>query len=298
MLGVCDAELGRNEEAVRILEPVFRSPPDAQRGRLAGLELQRPYKLLGEHAKADAVAEEMIRRYPDDPEILYDAAGLYTDRIYELLKRLVDVAPGSVWIHLAFAQSHESAKRYDAAIADYRNALRQNGQLRGVHFNLGRDLLLSGDSEQHRREALEEFNQELALNPQSANTEYEIGEVYRRQGKLEPAREHFSTALEYSADFEDAQIGLARVLMGLNRPQEALDHLTVAVRLNARNEVSHFLLSKVYRSLGDTSRQQKEIALFQQYRAHSGDSMLELPPQATTPQITRQSLDSEASSLP
>jgi tetratricopeptide (TPR) repeat protein len=141
MLGVCDAELGRNEDAVRILEPVFRSPPDAERGRLVGLELQRPYALLGEHAKADAVAEEMIRRYPDDPEILYDAAGPYTERIYELLKRLVDVAPGSVWLHLAFAQSHESAKRYDAAIEDYRNALRLNRQLRGVHFNLGRDLL-------------------------------------------------------------------------------------------------------------------------------------------------------------
>ena len=144
---------------------------------------------------------------------------------------------------------------------------------------------------------LEEFNQEIALNPQSANTEYEIGEVYRREGKLEPAREHFSTALEYSADFEDAQIGLARVLITLNRPQEALAHLSVAVRLNARNEVSHFLLSEVYRSLGDTSRQAKEIGLFQQYRAHPGDAMLE-PPQATTPQITRQSLGSEASSLP
>jgi tetratricopeptide (TPR) repeat protein len=300
MLGICFAELSRNAEAVSILEPAFRSPPNPQIGRLIGIELQRAYALLGQHAKADDVTNELMRRYPDDAEILYDSARLYSEQTSELLKRLVEVAPNSVWVHLAFAQVHESGKHYDYAVSDYRNALRIDPQLRGGHFNIGRDLLLSGETELHRKQALKEFEQELALNPQNPNAEYELGEIYRRAGQLQQALEHFSKAVEYSPDFEDGQIGLGRTLIGLDKPREALPHLLEAVRLNPHNEVSHFLLARVYKLLQDKLNEDREMTLFQKYRIRTPatGSVLELPPEVTTPQITKQTLGSEASSQP
>src|SRR2546430_16607868 len=46
MLGLCYAELGRNQQAIAILASAFRHPSDKQMGRLIGLDLQRTYESL------------------------------------------------------------------------------------------------------------------------------------------------------------------------------------------------------------------------------------------------------------
>ncbi len=298
-LGICFAELGRNEAAVSILEPAFHSPPNSQVGRLIGLELHRALASLGQYLKADAVADELTRRYPDDPEILYNASRFYTERALRFSKRLFDVAPNSVWMHLTLAQVYEAEKHYDVAVAEYRTALKMDPQLRGVHFDLGRALLLNGGyAEKNETEALQEFEQELALNPQSANAEYETGEIYRRGGRLTQAREHFLKAVEYSADLENAQIGLARALMNLGDPGQALPHLLRAVHLNPANEVSHFLLARVYQSLGDSPNERKEMALFQKYHRPLSEARLQSPLEVTASETTKQTLDSDAPAPP
>jgi tetratricopeptide (TPR) repeat protein len=93
MLGICYAELGRHEEAVPLLEPAFRQPPNSQIGRLIGLELQRAYSGLQQDAKAGAVSDELVDRYPSDPEILYHASRLHGDRALQLMYRLLKVDP-------------------------------------------------------------------------------------------------------------------------------------------------------------------------------------------------------------
>jgi tetratricopeptide (TPR) repeat protein len=303
MLGICFAETGRNQEAVSILEPAFKSPPNPQVGRLMGLELHRAYALLGQNLRADATVEELLRRYPDDAEILYNASRFHTDRALKLSRRLFDVAPESVWMHLTLAQVHEAEKHYDVAIAEYRTALKMDPQLHGAHFDLGRALLLKGGStENYEHEAFQEFEQELALNPKSADAEYEIGEIYRRRGQLDDARDHFSKAVQYLAEFENAQIGLAKTLMSLNEPRQALPHLLQAVHINSRNEVSHFLLARVYQSLGDSPDQQKEMALYQKYhvRAYSAGSSAgpKATPDVSNSETTNQTLDSDTPVAP
>lgn len=302
MLGICFAELGRNKQAVPILEPAFRDPPDSQIGRLIGLELQRAYAGLQQYGKADGVSDELLNRYPNDAEILYHASRLHGDRALQLMTRLVDVAPNSVWVQLAFAQVHESEKQYDSAITQYRIALRMDPRLPGVHFSLGRALLLNSKTEKSREEALREFEQELAIDPQNSNAEYEIGEIYRQQGQLEQAREHFLRAIQHHPEFEDADIALARILINLKKPREALPHLLAAIDVTPTNEVSHFLLATAYKSLGDSANHEKEMALFQKYhvRPYSAGSGVpeQLPPELATPPITKQTLDSNLPDQP
>ncbi len=299
MLGICLAELGRYREAVPILEPAFQHPTDNQVGRLTGLELQKAYTGLKQYAKASQVFDELLIRYPDDPEILYFASRLYADRADYTMQQLVAIAPRSVWVAQAKAAVRESLKEYDLAIIEYRNALRIDPRQPGVHYRLGRVLLLRSKDSQAREEALHEFEHELAIQPQSSDAEYEIGEIYRQRGELEQALEHFSRAVEYDPEFEDAQIALGRVLAHLERPQEALPHLLAAVRINPENEVSHYLLASVYRALGDTSNRQKETALFQKLHAVSPHTGLRPPPpELAAPEVTKQTLGSESVTQP
>jgi tetratricopeptide (TPR) repeat protein len=303
LLGMCDAELGHSKEALPILEPAFRHPPNNQIGRTIGLELVGAYSSLGDHIKALEVIEELLDRYPTDPELLYRASHVYGDRALQTMTRLVDVAKESPWKRMAFAEALETEKRYDLAIIEYRKVIGADPGIPNVYYQLGRALLLkSPDSEEAREEAIKEFQQALVLNPRNAAAEYEIGEIYRRRGQLEDAVDHFSKAVEIDPRVEDAQIALARTLIHLQKPEEALPHLRDAVQLNPKNEVAHFLLAGVYKSLGNTTDYQNEMTLFRKYhfqpdtdKAAGGE---EVPSALRTPEVTKQTLDSETAPQP
>ncbi len=298
MLGLCDAELGRNKEAVAILEPAFRHPPDKNMGRLVGLDLQRAYAGLGQYAKAVAVFDELLSRYPNDSEILFQASRLYAGRAYQTMTQLIQAEPDSVWVHYANAEVHESLQRYDLAIAEYRRVLETEPHLPGVHLRIGRALLRSSKDAKVADQALSEFRQELTIAPQSADAEYEIGEFYRLRSQFEESLEHFSKALRFQPDFEEAQIGLSRALLNLGKPREALAHLHEAVRLNPQNGVSHFLLASAYKALGETARYQSEMGLYQKYHGAGPRTGLRIPGASAAPHVTQQELDSEASPDP
>jgi len=298
LLGLCYAELGRNEEAVKILAPAFRHPPDASMGRLLGLGLQRTYAALKQYPKAAAVTDELVSRYPDDPEILFHASRLHADRAYQMMMQLIQAAPGSTWMHYATAEVHESQGHYDLAVAEYRRVLEMEPRLPGAHFRLGRALLLRSRDSKAMDDAQREFEEELAIAPQNSDAEYELGEIYREQGQFNLALERFSSAIRYHPEFEEAHIGLSRTLIHLGRPQEALPHLEQAVRLNPQNKVPHFLLGSVYKSIGDKARYQTEMTTFQKLHDAGSRAGRSLPTLAASSQVTQQTLGSETSTQP
>jgi len=285
MLGLCYAELGRNQQAVFILSPAFRRPSDKQMGRLLGLDLQRAYEGLHQHDRATAVADELLKRYPDDPEILFHSSRLYADRAYELMTQLMQVAPGSVWLHYATAEVHASLQRYDLAIVEYKNVLAMEPRMPGIHFRLGRAILEGSKEMNAVEQALHEFELELNLSPDNSDAEYEIGEIYRQRGEFESALAHFSKAVQHHPDFPQARIGLASTLISQGRSQEALGHLLEAVRVEPQNEVAHFRLASVYKALGDTANQQKEMAFFQKLHSARARNVLPLSGPSVTQQI-------------
>ena len=303
ILAICYAELGRAKEAVPILEPAFRRPPNKDIARTIGLALMSAYLSLDEHLKALEISEELVARYPNDPEMLYRASHLYGDRALQIMMRLAEIAPESPWKRMAFAEALEAGKHYDLAIIEYGKVIEADPRMPGVHYRLGKALLLKApESEQARDEAMKEFRQAIALDPRNAGAEYEMGEIFRRRGQPERAADHFSRAVEIDPNFEEAQIGLGRTLIDLQKAEAALPHLRAAIHLNPTNEVSHFLLAGAYKSLGDAADYKNETALFQKYhvRPYADESATEgqVPRAVTTPEATKQTLDSEGSKQP
>jgi tetratricopeptide (TPR) repeat protein len=293
LLAMSLSELGRFEEALPGLERGFKQVSDVRLRRAAGLQLQRAYTGLERDADAVNVALQLTRLYPKDPEILYHASRLHANYAYVTLRQLAQVAPESLWVHLAAGEASESQGQYDAALTEYRAALALDPNRPGIHFRLGRVLLALDERDKSGTatggEALKEFQQELQNDPTNANAAYEIAEIHRKAGDLGAARTFFETALKHYPDFVDALIGLGRSLVALQEPKLALQQLDKAIALDPLNEVAYYQLAQACRALGDTAAQQKALAKFEELRSASErgtpGSML------SRPEVTKQKID-------
>ena len=295
LLAMSLSELGKYEEALPVLTKAFSQSADPVLRRMAGLHLQRTYTGLGRDADAVDVALRLSRLYPDDPEVLYHSGRLFANFAYLQTIRLATVAPDSVWLHQAAGEANESQGLYDAAIREYRQVLTAAPRRPGIHFRIGRVLLQrsKGDASSAEMagdagEARKEFEAELALDPTNANAAYELAEMQRKMGELEPARTLFEQALSHYPTFEQALVGLGRTLVALGRPAEGLPYLQAALKGNPENEVAHYQAAQAYRALGNTADQEKELAEFNRLRSLAAKRAA-VP--ETKPEVTPQVLD-------
>jgi tetratricopeptide (TPR) repeat protein len=268
LLAMSLSELGQYREALPTLEKGFRSTDPPTR-RMCGLQLLRAYTGLQRDSQAVEVAMLLNKLYPDDPEILYQTGKIYGNYAFLTIRKLAEVAPASGWRHLAIAEASESKGAHDVAIGEYRAVLERYPNWPGLHYRLGRTLLarsLQTTSDEDTKAALEEFKQELQLDPTHANAAYEIGEIHRTTGQWDDARNYFEIALKYYPDFEDAQLAIANVLMSQQKPELALSHLQMAITLNRDNPVAWYRLAQVQARLGNNPEREKAFAEFQRLK--------------------------------
>jgi tetratricopeptide (TPR) repeat protein len=263
LLGMSLSELGRYAEALPRLEKCLRRSTDTEIKRMCGLELQRAYTGLKRDRNAVDVALELNRLYPDDPEILYQTGKIYGNFAFLTMWKLAQVAPNSVWRHLAAAEAQESQGSYDQAIQEYREVLRLEPGRSGIHYRIGRTLL-SRYWQRHlpddTAEAQKEFESELQSFPSNANAAYELGELHRRARQADEAEKYFGQAIEHYPDFAEAHLGLAAVLMEKKESEQALVHAQKAVAANPDNEVGWYRLAQIQKTLGNSAEQEKAIA--------------------------------------
>jgi len=294
LLAMSLSELGQYQEAIPALQRGFKRVSDPALRRASGLQLQRAYTALRQDDKAVEVALELTRLYPKDPEVLYHAGRLFGNYAYLSTVKLAEVAPESLWLHLAAGEANESQGRLEAAIGEYKEVLSLQPNRPGIHYRIGRVLLArpkqSTDDTVFEAEALKEFEQELQIDPTNANAAYEGGEIHRKSARFGRALELFSLAVKHDPDFEEALIALGRTLVSLGKADQALAPLHKAISLNAANEVAWFQLVQAQRALGHATEQQKALAEFQ--RLHELNARQAENSSLSRQEVTKQSLDS------
>jgi len=276
LLAMCLAELGQYKEALPGLRKGFGQAADVALRRLCGLQLQRTYDGLGQDDKAVEVALELTRLYKDDPEILYHSGRLISNYAYLLTMRLAKVAPASVWMHQASGEADESLRNYDAALVEYRAVLALAPSRPGIHYRIGRVYLAKArpplseaDAEAN---AAREFEQELHVDPTNADAAYELGELARKAGDLDKARDLSAAAVKHYPEFEEGLVGLGRVLVAQGKADLALAPLAKAVALDPESDVAYFQIYQAQRALGHAAEAQKAQDEFQRLRTRKREA--------------------------
>jgi tetratricopeptide (TPR) repeat protein len=265
LIAMSQAEMGEFKQALPALEETFRTAKDEPVKRMSGLQLERVYTALQRDDDAVKVAMELQRLFPSDPEVLYHNGRIFGNFAFLTMQKLATVAPDSIWRQQAAAEAYESQGSFDQAIATYRHILTLDPKHRGIHYRIGRCLRERERHSHHPEDlagAMEEFQQELKLNPDNANASYEIGELHRLAGENDAAKASFEAALKIYPDFPEANLGLATVLSSLGQPEKALPYLKVAIKNDPGDEASWYRLSLAERSLGHRTEQEAAMKEF------------------------------------
>lgn len=265
LLGMGERRMGQVEAARRDLEKAFPNLSDTKIRIETGMELVELYSRAGELDKAASTVTTLRKLDPMNSTVLYSAYRIYSDLADESLLSLSVVDPNSARMHQAMA--HELAKRGDTAkaIENYREALKVDPTLPGLHFELGELLSTLGTAE-GTREAESEYGAALRANPNDAQAETRLGEIALRANDLQKAAEHYSRALQLQPNDPEANVGLAKVWMSEDQLQKAEPLLQHALEVDPTNATAHYRLGTLYRQTGRAAEAKREIEDYQKYR--------------------------------
>lgn len=269
LLGSALSEQGRFDQALPHLERGFRQSGDSAVKRMCGLELIRAYSHLGRDAQAVEISLAMNQLYPNDPEVLYHTGRVYGNFAYEVMEKLHNTAPGSIWMLQAQGEANESRQAWEPAIVAFNHVLALDPKRPGIHYQLGRVYLgryRETRSAEDKAAAMREFAAELTVDSGNADAAYELGNIQAESGDLEAAGKQFALVLKREPDFEEALVGLAGVDLSTNKPEAAAALLEHATRLRPDDVVAWWRLAQADRAIGNKEGQMKALARFQKLR--------------------------------
>jgi tetratricopeptide (TPR) repeat protein len=99
----------------------------------------------------------------------------------------------------------------------------------------------------------------IKLNPADAESTYQLGVLYDRNGRTAEALPLLRRAFELRANYADPHYQIGRILLREGKPAEALKELEIARRLIPDQEAIRLALGRAYQALGRRAEAQAEF---------------------------------------
>ena len=266
LLAVCERRLGDTAAARTDFENVFPHLEDAKLKLEAGTELIQIYESAGDLDKAAQLVMTLRADNPTNVPLIYEAYRLHTKLAGEAMLALSLVDPESAEMHQVIG--HEALRYGDfpGAISQYREAIKMNPNLSGIHLELG-DALNNSTNPTIKSQAEAEYKLAVQLNPQDARALCRLAEVEVDHGDVDKAFADYTRAMQLAPTDIDVQLGLAKVLLMMHKPDSAQPILEKVLQLEPENEAAHYQLSRLYWQQGRKDDANREVDLYKKYKA-------------------------------
>jgi len=170
---------------------------------------------------------------PQDPpsEQLQYIINLYTQgQLQQALSHTTEMLerfPNSVSLYNIAGASNAGLMQFDAAINNYKKALKINPDYAEAYNNIGAALNEKGDLEA----AIESYKKALKIKPDYAEAYYNMG--FALQNKLDPeaAIESYTQALKIKPDYADAYNNMGNILKDKGDLEAAIDSYKQAIKI-------------------------------------------------------------------
>jgi tetratricopeptide (TPR) repeat protein len=265
LLGLAEGRLGNAASSRRDLEAAFPKLSEEKIKGQVGEALIADYMATGELEKAVGVVSAMLASRPMDAGLQYTAYRLYSDLADRAMLTLAIIAPDSARMHVVMA--HELARHGDEgpAIENYRDAVRLDPQLPGIHSEFAQ-LLYSSQDAKVRSGAEAEYKKALELNPTDEKAQLMLGVIAARQGEIATAYTDDLRAVTLQGSDDDASVELAKLLIQMDQPAKAQALLENVASRDPSNYLAHFHLARAYMRQGKTEQAKQQVALYKKYK--------------------------------
>jgi len=224
--------------------------------------------VLGKYDQAVFYYQKLSLLLPSDQELLLTLAVAHhfngeTQASQELMKRLPQDARTRAQYHVVLGDAYRYRSKGLEAIGEYERARTLVPDLPGVNYQLG---VLQSELHDYNK-AVEAFQRELSLDPNSADAHYSLGAYYLGFGNdPEQARQHFEKTIQLRSTHLGGYLGLMKIHMSRGRSEEALRLADQAAALASGNEEFHYLKARALGLLGKKEEAEKEMKIFERIR--------------------------------
>jgi tetratricopeptide (TPR) repeat protein len=282
-LGASDWLQGVKQEGIRELETAVRLAPNVfdYRFRLGGAYLdmgdaeraavqlqmathldssnQPAWRSLGQalDRKGDLVPaidayRHALQLNENDVNVRNELAALYVKtRQPELAireaNRILQSDPKNFAAQMNLGYAYLKTGDYAKAEAAYRAAITDDANSAAPHYDLGIALKMQDKLDDARAE----FQTALTLDRSMAEAQYSIGIIAWQSGDFETMRKAMKEAVAIRPDYAEAHYMLGIALKGMDRPDEAIDELHEAMRLDPTTPGPYNTLAQILRAKGD-----------------------------------------------
>ena len=265
LLGIAEKRTGDMTAAQTDLEQAFPSLDDPKFMKEAGLELIEIYAATSQFAKALAVAAKLEEAAPQDPQVIFVAYEIAAQMKDQTLLSMLLVAPESAEINMMIGGELARQGEHDKSIAKYREAVRLNPHLPGVHFELAEQLRVAADPKLNAL-AEGEYRAAIKENQYDQKSWCHLGEVIAERGDFKAAQDAYNKALALQPNDATAKTDLAIALISMNQQNDAIPLLESAIKDDPTNIVAHYRLSGLYRRAGRVADAKREMDQYTHYK--------------------------------
>ena len=263
--GISLALKGRCSEALPILKKAGAQIADKKLKYEVLMSMARCAMGLEQTETAVRTLLDLNRSFPQDPEVLYLTTHYYSDLALRASHELAATAPSSPQAQQLEAEAFESQGEWDKATTQYRMILKQNPQRHGIHYRLGRLFLTKAPPDLEN--AKKELEEELKIDPNSAASEFLLGEIARQSGQWEDAIGHFEKAAKLDHGFIEAYLALGMSMNSAGRFADAVAPLEGYVKMQPDDPAGHYQLATAYARTGRKQDAQRQMVLQQETAA-------------------------------
>jgi cytochrome c-type biogenesis protein CcmH/NrfG len=265
LLGLAEGRTGDRDTSRQDMEAAFPHLTEEKFKVEVGRALIDNYTETGALEKAATVVSALLDMQPTNTYLLYTSFRLYSDLADKAMLTLALTAPDSAQMHQVMARELARHGEEAPAIANYREAIKIDPKLSGVHFGLG-NLLYNSTDEKLQAEAEPEFKAELAVNPNDEKSLLMMGMIAAKRGDTKTAADDYSRVLQLQPDDGDAALELAKVLVTMNQNEKAQQLLERVIQIDPSNAVAHYRLATLYHRQGKTEEADKQIDEYKKYK--------------------------------
>ena len=248
LLGNTYLESGDVDKAIITLEHTVKNNPN---DKYALNSLALAYRTKGDYDNCLRI----LRSDKFDKNDLYYKLSLATvlfendeiDEAQKLCNEITKVQPNNTQALVLSGRIYIDTGEYPQAHKIFNQVLAIDGKNSDAHYYMGRICLETATEE----EAREHFNLALAATEDKASILKNLGVIYYEKGDLVKAEEHFTLALNLDEDDGYTLSQYGKLLIDLNRPEEAVEQLKKAIKFLPDYSFAYYNLAKAYKVLRD-----------------------------------------------